>query len=113
MSGNHNALHDAMVAALRRKLESIGCMTIHLTSYTAREIGRQFIRIPLKIEKGWPDVISFRPDGKVDFYEVKTGESVLNADQRRVFSELTRRGFIIYIVRETTREVYKCKGKND
>jgi len=113
MGGNQNKEHDAIVASLRKKLEAVGCMTVHLRSYTWRKIGCKKYPIALGIEPGWPDIFSFRPDGKIEFYEVKTGDAVLNPEQVKRFTELTRRGFRITIIRgpQKAREVFQCKNE--
>jgi hypothetical protein len=113
MGGNQNKEHDRIVAEMRKKLEAIGCMTIHLKSYTVRKMGRRILRIPLSIKKGWPDIISFRPDGMVEFYEVKTGDAKLNPYQVKRCDELARRGFRVTIIHgHKAKEVYKWKKKS-
>lgn len=99
MGGNQNKVHDQVVARMRKKLEDVGCMTIHLRSYTVRKFGRKILQIPLNIEKGWPDILCFRPDGTVEFFEVKTGEAKLNPEQVKRCGELVRRGFKVTIIR--------------
>lgn len=110
MGGNQNREHDEIVRTLRKRLEAIGCMTIHLQSFTVRKVGHRIVPIKLSIEKGWPDIICFRPDGSVAFYEVKTGGAVLNLEQRNRFRELSRRGAKIYIVKNLLmeKEEFKC-----
>ena len=107
MGGNNNKLHDAIVARTRKRLEAVGCMTIHLESFTRRKIGRRFIPIKLSIPPGWPDIISFTPGGRVEFYEVKTGDAKLSKDQKIRFAELARRGHLIRIIHENKTEVFK------
>lgn len=112
--GNQNRVHDEIVRRMRKKLEAVGCMTVHLKSYTARRIGRRIYRIPLMIEKGWPDIFCFTPSGQIVFYEVKTGDAVLNPEQRKRFADLTRMGFIVKIIRGPlmAQEVFKWKKKD-
>jgi hypothetical protein len=111
MSGAHNKEHDAVVARLRRKLEDSGCLTVHLKSYVVRK-GRPILT---GVEKGWPDVFCFRPDGVVEFFEVKTGTGRIEPDQKKKFDELVRHGFRVTIVKGPlmAREEYKWKKKKN
>jgi hypothetical protein len=107
MSGAHNKEHDAVVSRIRKKLEDVGCMTIHLKSYVSR--GRRTILTG--VEPGWPDIFCFRPDGTVEFFEVKTGTGRIEPEQRKKFSELVRHGFRVTIIKGPlmAREIYKWK----
>lgn len=113
MGGNQNMEHDLIVKMIRAKLEALGCFTLHLQSFTRRKIGRRIVPIKLAIEKGWPDVICIKPDGSVSFYEVKTGEAVLNNEQRRRFKELAERNTKIYIVHDRTLKTEVFKWRKD
>lgn len=110
---NHNKLHDEMVKKLRAQLKKKGRMTLHLKSYTVRRIGGRIIRIPLKIEKGWPDVISFGAGASVRFFEVKTGENArLSRDQRERISALREMGFnVIIVMGPSAPKETLCKGR--
>jgi len=115
MTANHNKLHDEIVRRWRKRLEAQGCMTVHLHSYTVRKIGWKVYRIPLMIDKGWPDIFCFRPDGSVEFFEIKTGNAKLNPFQVKRCAELMRMGFKVTLIKGPlmVKEVLKWKKEKN